>query len=80
MKSAVKSAESFAELGTKTFFSFEGSIDVDYYTIKKFGVPYLLSEQGHLFTFVNKWLFTPPNGSEFDVKYLKLTVLALAIF
>ena len=59
MKSAVKSAESFAELGTKTFFSFERSIHMDHYATKIFEVPCLLSEQGHLFTFVNKWLFTP---------------------
>ena len=38
-KSAVRSAESFTELGTKTFFSFERSLNVDYFSIKIFGVP-----------------------------------------
>ena len=59
MKSAVKSAESFAEPWTKTFFSFERSIHMDHYATKIFEVPCLLLEQGHLFIFVNKWLFTP---------------------
>ena len=37
--SAVRSAESFAELGTKTFFSFERSLNVDYFAIKILGNP-----------------------------------------